>query len=199
MSLRAVFEADTPLLGMVHLPALPGAPGFDGDRQSLRRRALADALALSEGGFDGLVVENFGDRPYYPESVPAHVVAELTATVRELTTAFDEPVGVNVLRTLRGDGRPTGRRTDARDDRPGPRRRDTRLGTSDRDASRRCHRPGRARRTRRRGPERPSVCRKRRHRGHRRQYVRRSGRGHRRHRDQGRRADAKPRRRGPGS
>lgn len=98
MDLAETFDATTPLVGMVHLPPLPGAPRFDGDREQLRSAALTDALALVEAGFDGLLVENYGDEPYYPDDVPKHVIAELTATVRELGIAIDRPFGVNVLR-----------------------------------------------------------------------------------------------------
>ena len=92
------FSTSAPVVGMVHLPALPGSPGFDGDRSAIRDRALTDATTLLEGGVDGLLVENFGDAPFYPDSVPTHVVADLTAIVADLTDAVDVPVGVNVLR-----------------------------------------------------------------------------------------------------
>lgn len=92
------FNADRPIIGMVHLQSLPGAPGFDGDRAAIRERALADARALEAGGVDGLIVENFGDVPFYPESVPAHVVSEMTAVAGEVVETVDCPVGINVLR-----------------------------------------------------------------------------------------------------
>ena len=50
MNLQDTFDTRTPLVGMVHLPALPGAPEFDGDRQQTRERALADARTLAESG-----------------------------------------------------------------------------------------------------------------------------------------------------
>lgn len=93
-----LFDSATPLIGMVHLPPLPGSPGYGGSRGDLRAAALADALALTDNGFDALLVENYGDAPFYPDAVPKHVVAELTATVRELSLAVDCPFGVNVLR-----------------------------------------------------------------------------------------------------
>ncbi|WP_226006411.1 BtpA/SgcQ family protein [Natrinema salinisoli] len=92
------FEVDRPIVGMVHLPSLPGAPDFDGDREAVRARALEDARRLEAGGVDGLVLENFGDAPFYPDDVPNHVVAEMTAIATALTDAVDVPVGVNVLR-----------------------------------------------------------------------------------------------------
>jgi hypothetical protein len=90
--------AGDPVIGMVHLPPLPGAPRFDGDRAAIRDRAVADAEALESGGVDAVVVENFGDAPFYPDSVPAHVVASMTDLVGRVVRATDLPVGVNVLR-----------------------------------------------------------------------------------------------------
>lgn len=98
MDTDAVFETATPLVGMVHLPALPGAPDADLSREAIRDRAVADAEALAEGGMDAVVVENYGDAPFYPDAVPKHVVAEMTAVTRAVRAAVDVPVGVNVLR-----------------------------------------------------------------------------------------------------
>ncbi|MFT4923790.1 MAG: membrane complex biogenesis BtpA family protein [Haloarculaceae archaeon] len=98
MDLDAQFGCSAPLIGMVHLPALPGAPRFQGDRSAIRGRALADADAIKDGGFDAFLVENFGDAPFYPDEVPPHVVAEMTAVARELDIGTDLPFGVNVLR-----------------------------------------------------------------------------------------------------
>ncbi|NUB91788.1 BtpA/SgcQ family protein [Haloterrigena sp. SYSU A121-1] len=96
--LRTRFDADRPVVGMVHLPPLPGAPGFDGDRDAVRTRALEDARRLEAGGIDGLVLENFGDAPFHPDDVPKHTVAEMTAVATEVTDAVAVPVGINVLR-----------------------------------------------------------------------------------------------------
>jgi hypothetical protein len=94
---------ETPgIIGMVHLPPLPGAPQFAGDRTAIRDRALADAEALSAGGVDAIMIENFGDAPFYPDEVPVHTVAAMSALVRDVAVAVDVPVGVNVLRN---DGR----------------------------------------------------------------------------------------------
>ncbi len=88
------------VVGMVHLPPLPGAPGYDeeGGRDRIRSRAVSDARALASGGCDAVMVENFGDVPFYPESVPKHVVASMTDLVGRIERDVDCPVGVNVLR-----------------------------------------------------------------------------------------------------
>lgn len=97
MDLEAVFGTERPIVGMVHLPPLPGAPGFQ-SREHVRERALADARTLEAGGVDAVLVENFGDAPFHAEDVPKHVVAEMTVATRAVSEAVDLPVGVNVLR-----------------------------------------------------------------------------------------------------
>ncbi len=83
---------------MLHLPALPGAPRYSGNVSTIRDRVLMDAEALASGGVHGLMLENFGDVPFYPGRVPAHVVAQMTAIASEVRRRFDLPLGINVLR-----------------------------------------------------------------------------------------------------
>ncbi|MCA9245280.1 MAG: BtpA/SgcQ family protein [Phycisphaerales bacterium] len=86
------------IIGMVHLPPLPGAPGYRRDWSDIRRRAIADARALVAGGVHGLMIENFGDAPFYPGRVPAHVVAHVTAIAADVRAVSDLPLGVQILR-----------------------------------------------------------------------------------------------------
>jgi membrane complex biogenesis BtpA family protein len=86
------------LVGMVHLRPLPGAPRFAGSFQAVLDAALRDAEALVAGGMPALMLENFGDVPFFPGPVPAHVVAHLTAVACAIRQRFDRPLGINVLR-----------------------------------------------------------------------------------------------------
>jgi uncharacterized protein len=95
------------LVGMVHLRPLPGstrwlegvAAGARPSMEAVLDRARADALALVEGGMDGLLVENFGDLPFAPGRVSAETCAAMTLAVAAvLEVAAGYPVGVNVLR-----------------------------------------------------------------------------------------------------
>jgi hypothetical protein len=66
--------------------------------EEIRRFVLADSSALAEGGVDGLIIENFGDVPFYASRVPAHTVAFLSTLAFELKTRHVLPLGINVLR-----------------------------------------------------------------------------------------------------
>jgi hypothetical protein len=102
MSLESTFGTDAPVIGMVHLPPLPGAPEAPDDGAAAMEaavdRAVGDATALDRGGVDGLVVENFGDAPFFPDDVPKHTVAAITRAATAVAAATDLPIGINVLR-----------------------------------------------------------------------------------------------------
>jgi len=86
------------VIGMLHLPALPGAPMAKLDLAKIKDFILKDAKALRDGGVDCLMMENFGDIPFFPSRVPAHVVSLMTALACEVKAAVRLPLGINVLR-----------------------------------------------------------------------------------------------------
>ena len=96
--LAAWAEVPRPVIGMLHLRPLPGSPRYAGDVAAVREAMLADAEALAQGGAHGMMLENFGDSPFYPGAVPSHVIAQMTALAAEFRRRFDLPLGINVLR-----------------------------------------------------------------------------------------------------
>jgi uncharacterized protein len=98
-SLAEFFGVPKPVIGMVHLWPLPGAPGYTGyGMQTIIDHALRDAEVLVQGGVDGLIVENMWDLPYY---VGAEVKPEAMTTqavvAAEVVKSFPLPVGINVI------------------------------------------------------------------------------------------------------
>jgi membrane complex biogenesis BtpA family protein len=93
-----MFGVKKPVIGMLHIPSLPGAPLNKLDLKAITRWVLDDAKALTDGGVDGLLLENFGDIPFYPEQVPPHTVAFMTVLGAEVKGNFRLPLGINVLR-----------------------------------------------------------------------------------------------------
>lgn len=102
--LEDLFGVPKPVIGMVHLWPLPGAPGFMGNgpgygMQRIVDEALREADALVAGGVDGLMVENMWDLPFRVgqavqiESATAQAVA--AAAVVKAHPKL--PVGINVI------------------------------------------------------------------------------------------------------
>ncbi|HJN73752.1 MAG TPA: BtpA/SgcQ family protein [Myxococcota bacterium] len=90
--------ADKPLVGVLHLPALPGAPVEGPGLQAIIDAALRDAEVLQDGGARGLIVENLGDAPFSKDRVEPHVPAMLAVIAREVRRRFELVVGINALR-----------------------------------------------------------------------------------------------------
>jgi uncharacterized protein len=87
------------IIGMVHLPPLPGSPRWDGAMARVVAVALADAHALVDGGVDAVLVENFGDAPFTPGRVEPATVAAMSVVAAEVRRALPRTMlGVNVLK-----------------------------------------------------------------------------------------------------
>lgn len=86
------------LLGMVHVGALPGAPMADQGVERIIAVAVDEARALTEAGFDGVIIENMHDRPYVHGHQGPEVVAAMTRVGVEVRRALPGlPIGVQIL------------------------------------------------------------------------------------------------------
>lgn len=85
------------LVGMVHLLPLPGSPGYGGSIDEVLDTAAEDARVLADAGFRSLMVENFGDVPFFAEEVPPETIAAMALAVSRVAES-GVAVGVNVLR-----------------------------------------------------------------------------------------------------
>lgn len=98
IALRELFGSPRPLVGMIHLRPLPGAPLWTGDMHAVLDAALADAHALAAAGAHGVLVENYNDVPFYRDAVPAETVAAMSVVAAAIRSVVEVPLGINVLR-----------------------------------------------------------------------------------------------------
>src|SRR5712691_11391668 len=96
--LEALFGCPKPVIAMMHLLPLPGRPLYD-DRGGIE--AIVDALRrdldiLQDGGVDGLLFCNEGDRPY-PLHTDRAPIAAMAAAIGELRPYIRLPYGVDLL------------------------------------------------------------------------------------------------------
>lgn len=84
---------------MVHLLPLPGSPRAV-SLDAVLDAACRDAERLLQAGFDGVVVENFGDAPFLPTGVEEVTVAAMARVAAELqrVLAGRAALCINVLR-----------------------------------------------------------------------------------------------------
>jgi len=96
--LEQLFGRSRPVIAMMHLLPLPGRPLYDSQSGMA---AIVDALRrdldiLQEGGVDGLLFCNEGDRPY-PFHTDRAPIAAMAAAIGELRPHIALPYGVDLL------------------------------------------------------------------------------------------------------
>lgn len=98
-TLTAVPAGARPIVGMIHLAPLPGAPNANGRSiGSIATAAIEDARRLQEGGIDVLLLQNANDHP--PRSrVPKTTAAAYAVVAAAVRRASDLPLGISVLKS----------------------------------------------------------------------------------------------------
>lgn len=89
---------DQPLIGMIHVRALPGTPFASLSLDQVVDKAAEEAETLFDLGFDALCIENMHDRPYLLSEVGPEIVAAMTAVgIAVRSAAPSAPLGVQIL------------------------------------------------------------------------------------------------------
>ncbi len=95
----ALLAAPRPwLIGVLHLPALPGAPAAARPVAELAADAAEDAALLQQAGFTAVLLENFHDVPFRKEHADPETIAALAVIGAAVRAAVSLPLGFNVLR-----------------------------------------------------------------------------------------------------
>jgi membrane complex biogenesis BtpA family protein len=92
-----IFGTPKALVGMVHVPALPGTPSNALSVSQIAGQAVEEAWLLAEAGFDALIIENMHDTPYLMREVGPEIVSAMTVVADAVREAVSVPLGVQIL------------------------------------------------------------------------------------------------------
>ena len=98
-ALSKLFHSAKPLIGTIHCLAFPGSPRYQGESiQSIIQHAVEEAQAYTDGGMDGIIVENSWDLPFLrPEDIWHETVTTMSVVADRVREATSVPIGINVL------------------------------------------------------------------------------------------------------
>jgi membrane complex biogenesis BtpA family protein len=95
--LTPLFPNSKPVIGMIHVGALPGTPASQHSMRELVDLAVQEARVYRAGGVDGIAIENMHDVPYVRGSAGPEIVAAMTVLGQAVKGESGLPVGVQVL------------------------------------------------------------------------------------------------------
>ena len=95
--MTSLFTNAKPIIGVIHVGALPGTPRGSESVAGLVRLAREEARVYRECGVDGVIIENMHDVPYLKGAVGPEIVAAMTAIGIEVKAQCGLPVGIQIL------------------------------------------------------------------------------------------------------
>lgn len=97
--LKDIFNIKKPIIGMIHLRALPGSPNYSSSNINMKNIieiAVKEAKLLEKAGVDGLQIENIWDYPFVKgEEIGHETTASMTAAAIKVKEAVNIPIGIN--------------------------------------------------------------------------------------------------------
>src|SRR5882724_1106246 len=96
-----LFSQAKPVIGVIHVGALPGTPLNTQKVAELVTSAKREAKLYREAGVDGVMIENMHDVPYLRAEVGPEIVAAMTMIASEVKSEVKSeghlPVGIQIL------------------------------------------------------------------------------------------------------
>lgn len=97
MKSPGLFSAPRPVIGMIHLGALPGTPASTQSLRVIEAQAEKEAKLYRESGVHGIMLENMHDTPYLRGQVGPEIVAAMAIICRAVKDTARLPCGVQIL------------------------------------------------------------------------------------------------------
>jgi len=95
--LNNLFSNPKPIIGVIHVAALPGAPANTMPVSEIIAQAIRKAAIYCDCGVDGVIIENMHDTPYLRGSVGPEVVAAMAVVGAAVKTESRLPTGIQIL------------------------------------------------------------------------------------------------------
>lgn len=85
------------LIGMIHVPALPGTPFNKLSPKQILDKCMIEADMYNNSNIDSIMIENMHDAPYLKRNVGPEITSMMSIISYELRKRFDRPAGVQIL------------------------------------------------------------------------------------------------------
>ncbi len=94
---KKVFKQNKPVIGMIHVQALPGTPNYSGDVKAIISKAIEEAKIYKAAGVDSIAIENMHDVPYLKGNVGPEVTSLMSIIAYEVKNVSQLPCGIQIL------------------------------------------------------------------------------------------------------
>ena len=99
-----LFNINKPVIGMIHVEALPGTPKHSRTPDQIIELAVEETILYKEAGIDSIAIENMHDVPYLKRECGPEIVSMMAIIGREVKAESGLPCGVQILAGANKEG-----------------------------------------------------------------------------------------------
>ncbi|NOZ46978.1 MAG: BtpA/SgcQ family protein [Chlorobi bacterium] len=94
---KSLFPEKKPIIGMIHLQALPGTPFNKFSPKVIIEKAVEEAKIYLDYGIDSILIENMHDLPYLNRNIGHEITSLMSIIGYEIKKITNLPIGIQVL------------------------------------------------------------------------------------------------------
>jgi len=94
---QKIFKVAHPIIGMIHIQALPGTPNYQDNCGFILKEAIKEAQLYKKAGIDALMIENMHDVPYQKNTVGPEITSMMTLVANAIKKETRLPMGIQIL------------------------------------------------------------------------------------------------------
>ena len=97
MKEKAIFKIYKPVIGVIHVDALPGTPNYNENVKEIIDHAKKEALIYKENNVDVITIENMHDIPYLKRAAGPEITSMMSIIGYEIKNITNLPCGIQIL------------------------------------------------------------------------------------------------------
>lgn len=94
---KKLFGENKPVIGMIHIQALPGTPKYSGNIVEIIKTAKKEAEFYKKAGISAIMIENMHDIPYLKRDVGHEISTLMSIIGYEVKNKTGLPCGIQIL------------------------------------------------------------------------------------------------------
>ncbi len=94
---KSIFKKKKPVIGVIHVKALPGTPKNTLSSSQIIDEAIQEALVYKNAGIDAIIIENMHDNPYLNSRVGPEITSLMSLIGYLVKKESLLPVGIQIL------------------------------------------------------------------------------------------------------
>ncbi len=94
---KKLFKVKTPIIGMIHVEALPSTPNYKGNVKQIISKAIKESKIYKQNGIDAIAIENMHDVPYLKDNAGPEITSLMSIIAYEIKNETKLPVGIQIL------------------------------------------------------------------------------------------------------